>query len=264
VQLKVFSKTDKGRIRDGNEDSMLVYPHLPDLGNKDEDPIEVLTQGAIFAVADGMGGMQAGEIASGLVIDTLKDMLSNGFFLSEIHEKKIKGHMKATFMNAQISIEERGKKDPSTLGMGTTLVVGYIRDSNLHVAWLGDSRCYIYRKGVGLKCITRDHSFVQKFVDEGLITMDEAFDHPGSNIITRCLQCVEDNDPFPDHALLKLEFRDRILFCSDGLNTMLRDAEIGEILAADEGIRSCTELLVSSAIEKGGRDNITVILVDVI
>jgi protein phosphatase len=198
-----------------------------------------------------------------LAIEAIKEMRDHDFFPPEIHEKLIRGHLDLTFMHAQTTIDEHGKENPDSGGMGTTLVVGYFKDNNLHVAWLGDSRCYVYRKGVGLRCITRDHSYVQTLVDEGRITMDEAFDHPGSNIITRCLQCIEDNDSFPDHVLHKLESGDRVLFCSDGLNTMLRDVEISEILAAEPDTRSCTELLVSRANDKGGKDNVTVIMVDV-
>ena len=147
--------------------------------------------------------------------------------------------------------------------MGTTLVVGLIRDSTLHLAWLGDSRCYLYRRGAGLAYLSKDHSYVQMLVDAGRITMDEAFDHPGLNIITRSLMCLEGDDVTPDYRAVPLQQGDRMLFCSDGLNGMLRDQEIDAILSAEKNPRGCVDRLVSTANEKGGKDNISVIVVDV-
>ena len=110
--------------------------------------------------------------------------------------------------------------------------------------------------------ITKDHTYVQMLVDAGRITMDQAIDHPGSNIITRSLMCVDGDDSRPDQATVKLEKKDRLLFCSDGLNGMLRDREIEEILADEKDTRDCMVRLVVSANDKGGKDNVTGVLVD--
>jgi serine/threonine protein phosphatase PrpC len=265
MRIRVASRTDKGRVRKNNEDSLLVRPSVMDAGVKEgKEAIDVCPEGAVFAVADGMGGHLAGEVASMLAIEAIEEMLDMGVFQSGITEKEIWGLLDLVFMNAHTSLIERGKEDPRTEGMGTTLVMGLIREMTLYVAWLGDSRCYLYRKGSGLDCITKDHTCVQMLVEARRITMYQAFDHPGSNIITRSLICVDGDDSRPDQATVKLEKGDRLLFCSDGLNGMLRDWEIEAIFADGKDGRDCVGRLIASVNDKGGKDNVTVVLVDVL
>jgi serine/threonine protein phosphatase PrpC len=264
MRIRVASLSDKGRIRMNNEDDMLACSSVKDarmVGAR--DPVEVGPDGALFAVADGMGGLAAGEVASMLAIEAIEEMLEADAFVS-LPEKGIRGIMDLVFNSAHESMIEREREDPRTHGMGTTLVMGLVRNSMLYVAWMGDSRCYLYRKSSGLECVTRDHSLVQLLVDTGEVTYDEAFSHPKSNIITRSLPGAEGEEPMPDHAARKLETGDRILFCSDGLNGMLRDGEIGEMLAEGRETADCAGRLVYAANAKGGRDNITVVLVDVL
>jgi serine/threonine protein phosphatase PrpC len=264
MRIRIESLTDKGRIRMNNEDDMLACPSVKDprmVGAR--GTVEVGPDGALFAVADGMGGHAAGEVASMLAIEAIEEMLEADAFVS-LPEKGIRGIMDLVFKSARESMTEREKDDPRTIGMATTLVMGLIRNSKLYIAWLGDSRCYLYRKSSGLECVTKDHSLVQLLVDTGEITYDEAFSHPKSNIITRSLPGAEGEEPMPDHAVTKLETGDRILFCSDGLNGMLRDREIAEILGNGKDTPACTDHLVYAANAKGGRDNITVVLVDVL
>lgn len=262
--ISAASLTDKGRKRKNNEDSLLARLCLHDatitekMGILDTGP-----SGAVFAVADGMGGHLAGEVASMLAIEAIEEMIDGGAFKPGIPETQIRQRMVQIFLNAQDLLIERGKEDPRTEKMGTTLVVGLIRDSTLHLAWLGDSRCYLYRRGSGLASLSKDHSYVQMLVDAGRITMDQAFDHPGSNIITRSLMCLEGDDVTPDYRAVPLQQGDRMLFCSDGLNGMLRDQEIDAILSVEKNPRGCVDRLVSTANEKGGKDNISVIVVDV-
>jgi serine/threonine protein phosphatase PrpC len=264
MRISAASITDKGKKRKNNEDSLLVRLSLHDAQITEKQRIvDPGPSGAVFAVADGMGGQLAGEVASMLAIDAIEEMIDGGAFKPGISETQIRHLMDQIFLNAHDLLIERGKEDPSTEKMGTTLVVGLIRDSILHLAWLGDSRCYLYRRGSGLAYLSKDHSYVQMLVDAGRITMDQAFDHPGSNIITRSLMCLEGDDVTPDYRAVPLQQGDRMLFCSDGLNGMLRDQEIEAMLSAEQDVRGCAHRLVSAANEKGGKDNISVIVVEV-
>ena len=204
----------------------------------------------------------AGEVASMLAIEAIEDVLEKDVFTSGMSDQEISIQFDQLFLNAHQSLMERGEEDPRTDGMGTTLVVGLLMDMHLHLAWLGDSRCNLYRAGPGFEYISRDHSYVQMLVDAGRITHEQAFDHPGSNIITRSLMCVAGDDPTPEHKTIKLEVGDRLLFCSDGLNGMLRDREIAQIMAEEQDTRGCVQRLVSAANDRGGKDNISVVLVD--
>ena len=265
MTIRTAWQTDKGMLRKNNEDNLLARPNLYDAGSSNrKGALPVGKEGALFAVADGMGGLQAGEVASSLAIEALEEMIDMRGIGEDTAEKELKGTLGLAFMNAHTSLLERAEEDPAAAGMGTTLVVGYVRDGWLHAAWLGDSRCYRYRKGSGLECLTKDHSYVQLLVDEGHISMEEAFDHPRSNIVTRSLICREDDDTMPDYASHRLEAGDRLLFCSDGLNGMLRDHEIEEILAKEADTDACVKKCVREANRKGGKDNITVVLVDVV
>lgn len=259
------SLTDKGRVRRNNQDDLLVRPSLgdPRLTEK-AGVIETDPDGALFAVADGLGGLQAGEVASMLAVKALEEMIDKGGFRADVAGEAVGTVFDQAFIEAHARLVERALEDPRTEGMGTTLVTGHLRGDMMHVAWIGDSRCYLYRLETGLSCLTKDHSHVQRLVDEGILTPEEAFGHPDSNIITRCLLCEEDDNPSPDSVAAVLEEADRILFCSDGLNGMLRDGEIGKILASVTDTAACVRTLVSEANARGGRDNVTAILVDVI
>jgi protein phosphatase len=265
MKINVAAKTDKGRKRKNNEDSMLVRPSLNDEDITEKmGGISIEHPGALFAVADGMGGHLAGEVASMLAIEAIEESVESGVFKSESSDAEIREIMENIFLKAQNSLIERAKEDPRTEKMGTTLVIGIISQQTLHVAWLGDSRCYHYRSGSRLNCVTKDHNYAQMLVDAGRITMDQAFEQPGSSIITRSLICIEGDDPTPDYRNMEIGESDRILFCSDGLNGMLRDQEIEKILETEKDTRTCVVKLVSAANEKGGKDNISAVLVDVI
>jgi protein phosphatase len=263
MKMKITSRTDKGLVRKHNEDDLLVRPCTKDNGPAEStDLLELGMDGVMLAVADGMGGHLAGEVASMLVIRAIDELMDMNLFHPGIPENEMRDLLVLVFRKAHTALIEREKSDQDTKGMGTTLVMGFIGNMSLHLAWLGDSRCYLYRRGSGLVCLTKDHTYVQMLVDAGVITLDEAFDHPGSNIITRSLMCEEADDPKPDQLILALKDSDRILLCSDGLNAMLRDHEIGEILATEADTHACADRLILAANTKGGSDNITVVLAD--
>ncbi len=158
-------------------------------------------------------------------------------------EKGIRRLIDLIFDTDNESMIQRHIEDPGTVGMGTTFVMGLVRNSRLYVAWMGDSRCYIHRKALRLKIVSKDHTLVQMLVHKGEITIDQVFKQSRSNIIISSLPCSDGGDPMPEHAALKLEPGDRILFCSDGLNGMLHDREIGEILSKGKYTNTCADHL---------------------
>jgi serine/threonine protein phosphatase PrpC len=264
MKIKVAFKTDNGRAREHNEDNFLV---MPDLDNPDRayssDPVTVGPKGSVFAVADGMGGSNAGEVASLEVISTLENHLK-GVRIPEVgDDERMLFQIRDVFSKAQSRLMDMCRSDSSYSGMGTTLVVGWVVGGRLYMAWLGDSRGYLYRGDGNLYHITRDHSYVQELLDAGRITRQQAFYHPESNVITKSLGDFGGKGQEPEIAVYDLEPGDRVLLCSDGLNSMLMDGEISEILSVEKDIRVCADKCIDAANERGGHDNITVILVDV-
>lgn len=266
MNIRLSFLTDKGRVREHNEDNLLVRIQWE---RPSEDPvsggplIDVPSKGCVFAVADGMGGAQAGEVAALVAMNSV-DRILDTYVSDPPKEEEIHTMLARVYLHAYASLLGLGEQHPHLRGMGTTLVMGLLVNERLYLSWLGDSRCYLYRKGEGLRQLTKDHSYVQTLVDAGEITQEEAFFHPESNIVTRVLICEEGDDPIPDIAIEPLQDGDRLLFCSDGLNGMLEDRDIALILSMQEDTEACLRQMVDEANERGGKDNITAILVDVI
>jgi len=237
LELRPFGLTDAGKVRQNNEDALLVGE------GQDE---------TLFVVADGIGGFEAGEVASSLAVDVLKDLPPGESFKAAIGE-------------ANRRIVAAGRGDEKLSGMGTTVVAirfgGTQVEPVAEVAHVGDSRAYLMRGG-DMKPITEDHSLVAELVRSGDLTRDQAAEHPQKNLITRALGADEEVDV--DTAVLSVEAGDRILLCSDGLSDMVSEAGISEILAQspDDPERAARGLL-SAALDAGGNDNITVVVVDV-
>jgi PPM family protein phosphatase len=237
LELRPFGLTDAGKVRQNNEDALLV--------GEGEDE-------TLFVVADGIGGFEAGEVASSLAVGVLKDLQPDESFKAAIGE-------------ANRRIVAAGRGDEKLSGMGTTVVAirfgGTQGEPVAEVAHVGDSRAYLMRGG-DMKPITEDHSLVAELVRSGDLTRDQAAEHPQKNLITRALGADEEVDV--DTAVLSVEAGDRILLCSDGLSDMVSEAGISEILAQspDEPERAARGLL-SAALDAGGNDNITVVVVDV-
>src|SRR5829696_4209011 len=235
--LQPFGVTHAGKVRQNNEDALLVGE------GQDE---------TLFVVADGIGGFEAGEVASSLAVDVLKDLQPDEPFKAAIGE-------------ANRRIVAAGRSDEKLSGMGTTVVAirfgGKQGEPLAEVAHVGDSRAYLMRGG-DMNPITEDHSLVAELVRSGDLTRDQAAEHPQKNLITRALGADEEVDV--DTAILPIEAGDRILLCSDGLSDMVSEAEISELLAdfPDDPERVARGLL-SAALEAGGNDNITVVVVDV-
>ena len=235
--MKPFGVTHAGKVRQNNEDALLVGE------GKDE---------TLFVVADGIGGFEAGEVASSLAVDVLKDLQPDEPFTAAIGE-------------ANRRILAAGRGDEKLSGMGTTVVAirfgGTQREPVAEVAHVGDSRAYLMRGG-DMNPITEDHSLVAELVRSGDLTRDQAAEHPQKNLITRALGADEEVDV--DTAILPIEAGDRILLCSDGLSDMVSEAGISEILAdSPEDPERVARGLLSAALDAGGNDNITIVVVDV-
>ncbi len=246
-----------GQVRGHQEDAFLVgvfgkngwsWGQAGDLATASENGC------ALLAVADGMGGLNAGEVASAKAIEMVQESLLP---FGTVEPSEAKTVLVQAILNAHFSIENESKKGEGE--MGSTLVLAWLLGSQLHVAWVGDSRCYLYRQGEGLQTLTKDHSLVQEMVDEGNISEAEAFVHPQRNVITQSLG-IPGHDPEPSYLDFVVKPGDTILLCSDGLNTMLMDEQIAHILETEADPGQCASLLVEAANAAGGHDNITVVL----
>lgn len=224
-------RTDTGRQRPANEDSLLARSPL-------------------FAVADGMGGAQAGEVASRMAVDVLQEGLGQG--TGTVAER-----LTDRVATANTRIFERARTDQGSAGMGTTLTAAYVDTDELVVVHVGDSRLYRYRDAT-LERLTDDHSLVEELVRQGRLTPEEAAEHPQRSIITRALG--PESEVAIDSEVLAVQNDDVFLLCSDGLTTMVSDAGIADLLGADGTLAERASALVDAANAAGGRDNITVLL----
>ena len=205
----------------------------------------------LFAVADGMGGHNAGDYASSHAVRILVDEIRED---TDYNPVKVIRHAIET---ANTEIIEQAQKDEKLRGMGTTMVVATIVGQYAYVANVGDSRLYVVDKQ--LRQITRDHSLVDEMVRMGEINADEARVHPDKNIITRAVGAADHVEA--DFFEVELCEDDRILLCTDGLTNMVRDEEICDTIRQNDNIETAASQLVAMANANGGRDNITVMII---
>jgi protein phosphatase len=245
MSFEFYCLTDPGRARDNNEDSVAV----------DE-------QAALAVLADGMGGYNAGEIASGMATAFIKSELGRWLLeaSSTASDTDVRRAMDICVENANRAIFNAANSNPQFAGMGTTLVVAVLREGRLLVGHIGDSRAYRLRGGK-LSQITKDHSLLQEQIDAGLITPEQAAYSSHKNLVTRALG-VEDTVLLETH-LHDLQPGDLILMCSDGLSDMIDDEEIAAVLQSTHELPAAGAALVAAANAAGGRDNIAVILMRV-
>lgn len=262
--LYLAAKTNVGRVRELNEDNFITTTNLTDLDwYLPKEPYNNSLTGSIMAIADGMGGANAGEIASKVAIDSVKKYF-NFLDAKTFEDKNVTSILKDAILYAHRAILNYSSDKPETEGMGTTLIIGWIINEKLYVGWSGDSRCYLFRSKTGLNQVSKDHSFVQSLIDEEKITKAQAFYHPQANIITQSLGDPE-RSPVPDTVIINLAKDDLILLCSDGLNGMIMDEQIEQILSEKaENINSCIDMLIDRANEAGGLDNITIVVAKVV
>lgn len=267
--FRLNAGTDVGCVRTNNEDNFIVCPDLTKtdwfVPSDVRTPVDLGDYGCVLAVADGMGGENAGEVASAITIDTLQESFSKNDLKKILKsEKSIESFMRDVVIDADDAIKKRVKEDPQTEGMGTTIIYTWIIGSVAYCAWCGDSRAYIYNPKTGLRRLSKDHSFVQDLVDTGKLDAELAFDHPNSNIITRCLGDIK-SKANPDFIKYTLNPEDWILLCSDGLCGLCRDDEILQVFRENEDdIEACRKELIRHALQAGGHDNCTVALFEVV
>lgn len=241
MKIKTYGISDMGRIRELNEDSFGIF-------NSEE------ACGCFAVLADGMGGHNAGEVASAMAVDLVSAELEKT--VCEQDKKDIVYNLISAVDYANQKIFDLSAKDLSKSGMGSTLTVAYFSGSELYFANIGDSRAYVIC-GNEIKQITVDHSLVWEMVEKGMITPEEAKHHPEKNIITRALGTERSVDA--DVFEYSVKSGDIVLLCSDGLVDMLEDKEIFETVRSSENIEEAAKNLVKKANENGGSDNITVV-----
>ena len=263
MKINISALTDTGVIRDHNEDNFIVSPDLTTNNWYLTDKlIKLSSKGSLLVLADGMGGTNAGEIASAIAVDTIKKFFSELKIVESISESKAKDILKKSIVLAHDEIVNQAKNNPAYQGMGTTIIVAWILKDTAIISWCGDSRGYLFRKNEGLKIITKDHSLVWEMVKSGRLTPEEADLHPDNNIITQSLG-DGNSIPKPDFTVQKLIDKDILLLCSDGLNNMISSEIISTIISQDKPIIKINKDLIDAANKNGGHDNITVVLLQV-
>ncbi len=225
------ARSEVGLVRGHNEDSFAIAPPL-------------------FVVADGMGGHEAGEVASAIAVESM---------LKAAPKRTDPDALDAAVCRANKAVIEAARDGRGKPGMGTTMTAATVIGDELVVAQVGDSRAYLLHDGV-LQRLTRDHSLVAELVQQGRITEEEARYHPQRSVITRALG----SDPAmrPDIYSLNVVAGDRLMLCSDGLYSMVDDAKIADIMRTQPDPQGCCDILVNEAISNGGLDNVTVVVVD--
>lgn len=263
TKLQIVALTDRGMERDHNED---YHGYIADLKEGKAEFLNSITVdalsdlGSLLIVADGMGGTNAGEVASKIAVDVSRDfILAKATALKSVSLSEAKNILLDAVKKAQNEIVQHQKDFPETDGMGTTLVLTWIVKNQAFIVWVGDSRCYGFNPKVGLFQLSKDHSHVQELVDAGKITEEQAFYHPQSNIITQSLGDKK-RPPLPGFVEYNLQVGDSILICSDGLNGMVNDSKMEMILQSSTNTELCAKMLLDEANAAGGHDNITVLM----
>jgi protein phosphatase len=243
MELHVHGETETGKVRDHNEDSILK------LGGEQSPPgID-----ALLVVADGMGGHAAGEVASKLTVDYIKEQFTSGAF-SSTTAGEFEEELRTLLQNVNQVVYTAGQ-DTDNRGMGTTCTLVAIKDDHLYFAHVGDSRAYLLRDRE-LEQVTDDHSWVEEMVRAGSLSKEEARTHPNRNVITRAIGL--DANVVVDTGGCALQDGDLVMLCSDGLNSMISDEEILNVLEGNSHKIVCTEL-IAAANQSGGHDNTSVV-----
>ena len=246
MSLEFYFALDTGRARSNNEDSVAV----------DEAH-------GLAVLADGMGGYNAGEVASHMATSFISAEM--GRWLEVAADKatdvELRRAMDICVENANRAIYDAANADPQYAGMGTTLVVAHVRGNELRIGHVGDSRAYRWR-GNALEQITRDHSLLQEQIDAGLITPEQAAYSANKNLVTRAVG-VEDSVQLETH-LHELHAGDVVLMCSDGLTDMLPDSVLARLLQSHDALPAVGQAMIAAANEAGGKDNISLILIRVV
>ncbi len=252
IRLRSSARTSVGQVRENNEDSVHLWPG---------------DQFVLAVVADGMGGAAAGEEASRMAIEAIQAGMSlrnqdsvnhiNGLSDDDVSER-----LRTSIQQANLSIMHRAVEEPDMRGMGTTVTLAFVRGQQVIVAHVGDSRAYqVDGHTNDITQITSDHSFVEALLSAGHITPEQAEEHPMRNVLYRALGQAEEIDIDIYHSQLKIG--DRLILCSDGLTRHVKPEEIAQVVLADDNPSKVSQKLIDLANERGGEDNVSVIVVSV-
>ena len=266
--VELYAKSDVGRVRRGNEDNFLVLDLTTEqtwTGADGATPPDKLTRfdlgqrGLVLVVSDGMGGALAGDVASRMAVDSVKEMLIGGEGnVSCDPELDLVECLKNATIYANLAIHHRSQEDSRCAGMGATFTGAAIRGDSLDLVQVGDSRGYIIRKD-HIRLATKDQSLVQQLVDVGQISESEAETHMFRNVILQALGAQSEVTPVTGR--IRLRQGDLVLLCSDGLSGKLRSDDIQQIVLNSGGdLSKACDALIDEANNRGGEDNITVVL----
>jgi PPM family protein phosphatase len=265
--VKSHGITDRGKVRDSNEDHFLIAELVRALWVHQSSVPHPQTRfgnnrGHIFLVADGVGGASAGEVASALTVSTIEGFVLH--FLRRFTNLKVPDEhavlkdFQMALQAASARIFEETAHHPEFSGMGTTLTMAFVSNWLLFVVHAGDSRCYLYRRGA-LRQLTNDHTLAAEMVRRGLLRPDELVNHQYRHVVTNIVGGFKPN-LLPDVRRFDLEPDDVLLICSDGLSEMLSDADISAVLGKRVDPRIACEQLIGMANDRGGKDNTTAVV----
>lgn len=266
MQVTLSATTHPGHERTNNEDAFafcpdLAHPQWIHEANTVQQSLGSI--GALLMVADGIGGFNAGEVASDIATHAIADTLTTEAVTQASQaddqtDERCAELLRTTIAHADHAIDQHIIEDFHTVGMGTTIVMAWILPQRTYIAWCGDSRCYLYNSHEGLCPLTEDHSYVQQLVNKGEITPEEALTHPDSNIITRALGDVDCSSE-PEVTSIPTKAGDMLILCTDGLCGYLTDDVIQQTVQAHAGkAEKCCNALLQLALDTGGHDNIAV------
>jgi protein phosphatase len=253
IRLRAAAMTDVGRVREHNEDSILALDYTRE---SMLDPAE----SHLYVVADGMGGAEAGEVASAIAVETIRSYIESQLEDCGRDGRKGAQILTAALESANSRIIEYVASHPESRGMGSTGVCALLAPPEAAVAWVGDSRGYLM-EGATLRQVTKDHSLVQRLVEIGQITAEEAHTHEHKNVITRSLGARQSGPAGAEAVALKLKRGDKLMLCSDGLTAHVDDREIKDILERNRDPFDAARELIVAANAGGGTDNISVVVV---
>lgn len=234
LSVTAAARTDTGRVREANEDSYFA-------GTR------------VFCVADGLGGHLAGEVASQLAAKTIAELDSRP-------TEEAVTRLGETVRKANRLVHDEARSDSTKSGMGTTMTAVVVDSSSAHLAHVGDSRCYLLRDG-DVTLLTEDHTVVGRMVSDGLLTAEQATQHPQRSMLTRALGTAKHVDVDVTHA--SLHGGDRLLLCSDGLTAVVEPNELARLLSASDDLQQVVDSLIDLSLERGAPDNVTVVLLDI-
>jgi len=246
--LELASLTDVGRLRTNNEDSYLYW--------EPDSPDDFARKGRLAVIADGMGGYEGGQEASRLAVETVR----------YVYENKFDGDPQSTLIGAMQSahetIQRYAVEHPQFAGMGTTCTALSIVGNRLSFAHIGDSRLYLIRAG-SISRLTRDHSYVGRLVESGIVRSEDAESHPQRHILTAALGSGREVAPHTPEQPVFLEEADVVVLCTDGLWSLVGEAELARIAPSEPPAEACQQL-VDMALERGGPDNVTVLILRIV